>query len=125
MNRTAFSLLLSFALSSTVLFPFTVILDRYKPFFPLTARFGVIKTMQKRKKAEEYVDKIKALRDPLDKLAQPFRVDPQTSRELPFYRFSADDWRRNTFGNALVMLRQQVENNFNFIETMRGVVVSE
>ena len=80
--------------------------------------------MQKRTKAEEYVDKIQALRDPLDKLAQPFRVDPQTGRELTFDKFSADDWRRNTFGNALVKLRQQVENNFNFIETMGLLAVA-
>lgn len=80
--------------------------------------------MQKRTKTEEYLDKIKALRDPLDKLAQSFRVNPQTSREFPFDKFSADDWRRNTFGNALVRLRQQVENNFNFIETMGLLAVA-
>jgi hypothetical protein len=80
--------------------------------------------MQKRTKAEEYIDKIKALKDPLDRLAQPFRVDPRTGRELPFDKFAADDWRRNTFGNALVRLRQQVENNFNFIETLGLLAVA-
>lgn len=70
--------------------------------------------MLKRTNVEEYVDKIKALKDPLDKLAQPFRFDPRTGRVVPFDKFSADDWRRNTFGNALVRLRQQVENNFQF-----------
>ncbi len=74
--------------------------------------------MQERSKTEEYIVKIKALRDPLDKLAQLFRVDPQTGRELPFDKFSSNDWRRNTFGNALVRLRQFVENNFYYIETM-------
>lgn len=84
----------------------------------------VIQTMQKRAKAEGYVDKIQALRDPLNKLAQPFRVDPKTGRELTFDKFSADDWRRSTFRNALVRLRQHVGNNFNFIETMGLLAVA-
>lgn len=80
--------------------------------------------MHKRTSTEEYIEKIKALKDHLDRLAQPFRVDPSTGTELPFDKFSADDWRRNTFGNALVRLRQLVENNFNFIETMGLLAVA-
>lgn len=80
--------------------------------------------MHKRTSAEEYIEKIKALKDHLDKLAQPFRVDPRTGTDLPFDKFSADDWRRNTFGNALVRLQQLVENNFNFIETMGLLAVA-
>ena len=80
--------------------------------------------METKTKAEEYVDKIQALRDTIDKLAQPFRIDPRTGKELTFDKFSADNWRRNTFGNALVRLRQQVENNFNFIETMGLLAVA-
>jgi hypothetical protein len=80
--------------------------------------------MHKRTSAEEYVEKIKALKDHLDRLALPFRVDPRTDSDMPFDKYSANDWRRNTFGNALVRLRQLVENNFNFIETMGLLAVA-
>ena len=80
--------------------------------------------MHKRTSAEEYIEKIKALKDHLDRLAQPFRVDTKTGIDLPFNKFSANDWRRNTFGNALVRLRQIVENNFNSIETIGLLAVA-
>lgn len=80
--------------------------------------------MHKRTSAEEYVEKIKALKDHLDRLALPFRVDPKTGSDMPFDKYSTNDWRRNTFGNALVRLRQLVENNFNFIETMGLLAVA-
>lgn len=55
--------------------------------------------------AKLYVDKILALREPLDGLIEAFGVCPEAS-DLPVGEFSASSWRRNTYGHALVKVRQ-------------------
>jgi hypothetical protein len=75
-------------------------------------------------RAEQVVLKIRALSTDLERLAIPFRQDPLSGAELPFDKWSAQDWRSNTFGNALVRLRQLTQTNFTFIETMSVLAVS-
>jgi hypothetical protein len=80
--------------------------------------------MQHSTRAQDLVAKIKGLHPFLERLAEPFRIDPKSGKEPDFDKFSADDWRRNTFGNALVRLRQLTENNFNYIESMGLLAVA-
>jgi hypothetical protein len=73
--------------------------------------------IQNRKRAEDLVAAIRGLQPHLEQLSEPFRQDAGGT-EPDFDKWSAQDWRRNTFGNALVRLRQLTENNFQVIETM-------
>jgi len=75
-------------------------------------------------RAEQLAAAIKNLQPYLDQLAEPFRCDPISGGEPSFDKWSANDWRRNTFGNALVRLRQLTENNFQFIETLGVLAVA-
>jgi hypothetical protein len=66
--------------------------------------------------AERYIGAIRDLGPVFDRLSESFRSD--ATLECEFDRFSSDDWRRNTYGNALNRLRILTENNFRFIETL-------
>lgn len=79
---------------------------------------------QYKKRADELAAEIKSLQPHLERLSEPFRHDPVSGEEPSFDKWSAKDWRRNTFGNALVRLRQLTENNFQFIETMGVLAVA-
>jgi hypothetical protein len=68
-------------------------------------------------RAEDLVAVIRGLQSHLEQLSEQFRQDPG-GKEPDFDKWSSNDWRRNTFGNALVRLRQLTENNFQVIETM-------
>jgi hypothetical protein len=77
-----------------------------------------------RKQVEELVAVIKDLQSDVERLAKPFRHDPVSGKEPDFNKWTAEDWRRNVFGNALVRLGQLIENNFWFIETMGVLAVA-
>jgi hypothetical protein len=66
---------------------------------------------------EELAVAIRGLGPDLDRLAQPFRRNPD-NQEPKFDEWSGDFWRRNAFGNALIRLYQLSNNNFQFIEMM-------
>lgn len=70
----------------------------------------------------EYIEKIRGLGATFDRLAETFRKDIDDPGAT-FDKYSGDDWRRNTFGNALVRLRQITENNFHVVETL-GLVAA-
>ena len=67
------------------------------------------------------IGKIKDFRASLERLAAPFRTEEFA--EL-FDCFSADHWRRSTYGNALVRLRLFTENNFSYVETLGLLAVA-
>jgi hypothetical protein len=71
----------------------------------------------------EYIEKIRGLAATFDRLAGAFRADIDDP-EATFDKYSMDDWRRNTFGNALVRLRQITENNFHVVETLGLLAVA-
>ena len=71
----------------------------------------------------QYIEKIRGLGPTIERLASAFRTDLDDP-DATFDKYSANDWRRNTFGNALVRLRQIVENNFHVIETLGLVAAS-
>lgn len=79
---------------------------------------------QYRKRAEELAVAIRNLQPHLEKLSQPFRHDTVSGEEPDFDKWSAKDWCRNTFGNALVRLLQLTENNFKFIEPIGVLAVA-
>ncbi|MGH9426537.1 MAG: hypothetical protein ACRD2L_09575, partial [Terriglobia bacterium] len=70
------------------------------------------------KSAEKLVADIRSLQPNLEQLFKAFREDPVSGKEPEFDKWSEQNLRRNTFGNALVRLRQLTENNFQFVETM-------
>lgn len=76
------------------------------------------------KQAERYVDEIRRLAATFDRLSGPFRKDIGAAAEQTFDKFSSDHWRRNTYGNALIRLRQLAENNFQFVETIGLLAVA-
>lgn len=71
----------------------------------------------------EYIEKLRGLGATFGRLAEAFRKDIDDPAAT-FDKYSADDWRRNTFGNALVRLRQITENNFHVVETLALVAVA-
>jgi len=71
--------------------------------------------------ANALIAKIRDLRGTLELLAGPFRTE---DADKSFDRLSADHWRRNTYGNALVRLRLFTENNFSYIETLGLLAVA-
>lgn len=77
-----------------------------------------------KKRAEELGGAIKSLRPDLERLAEPFRHDAVSGKEPVFDKWCANDWRRNTFGNALVRLQQLTEQNFQFIEPIGVLAVA-
>lgn len=76
--------------------------------------------MPQMKSPERYTEEIHALGPQFDYLSALFRKDigPNGEGVTHFDEFSADFWRRNTYGNALIRLRQLTENNFLVIETL-------
>jgi hypothetical protein len=71
----------------------------------------------------QYIENIRGLGPTFERLATAFRADLDDPGAT-FDKYSADDWRRNTFGNALVRLRQITENNFHVVETLGLVAVA-
>ena len=74
-------------------------------------------------KIGQYIESIQGMRATFERLARVFRSDSDAS-EATFNKYSADDWRRNAFGNALIRLRQVTENNFHVIETISLVATA-
>ena len=75
-------------------------------------------------RVEDLVTAIRSLQPHLERMSEAFRQDINSTEGRNFERWSAKDWCRNTFGNALVRLRQLTENNFHFIETMGVLAVA-
>ncbi|MBW3225295.1 hypothetical protein [Marinobacter adhaerens] len=76
-------------------------------------------------------EKLKSLRElitglhsTVDRLSKCFREDLETQNDSAFDKNSADDWRVNIYGNALVRLRIILEQNFREIETIGLVAVT-
>jgi len=84
----------------------------------------VLTHMQHANQANKYVEDIRRLATTFDRLTGAFRKDIGTDAEKTFDRFSSDHWRRNTYGNALIRLRQFTENNFHFVETIGLLAVA-
>jgi hypothetical protein len=80
--------------------------------------------VQDQSRTQKLIASIKSLHSVLDRLADQFRTDSTTGKEYPFDKFSPDNWRRNTYGNVLVRLRQLVESNFNYIESLGILAVA-
>ena len=59
------------------------------------------------------------MRATFERLAAAFRSDIRIHD-----KFSADEWRRNAFGNVLIRLLQITENNFHVIETISLVATA-
>lgn len=73
---------------------------------------------------EEYVQSIVALGTTFDRLSRPFRTETDPQLEDEPDTLSADYWRRNAYGNALIRLRLFAENNFQFVETIGLLAVA-
>ena len=74
--------------------------------------------------AEKYIAAIKGLAVSLDRLSGSFRKESGSSAGNFFDKYSADHWRRNAYGNALIRLRQFSKNNFQIIETISLLAVA-
>jgi len=79
---------------------------------------------RQQKRIEELVAAITNMQPHLDRLSGVFREDLHSQNPAAFDKWSDQDWCRNTFGNALVRLRQLTEQNFRFIETMGLLAVA-
>jgi hypothetical protein len=80
--------------------------------------------MQYANRANKYIEEIRGLGTTFDRLSGFFRRDIDTDTEETFDKFSCDDWRRNTYGNALIRLRLFTENNFHFVESIGLLAVA-
>jgi len=67
---------------------------------------------------------IRALRTKFDGLSACFRQGFTAGGDPHFDKLSADSVRRNTYGDALIRLRQLTDNNFQFIETLGLLAVA-
>ena len=76
------------------------------------------------KQAQDLASQIRELAPNFDQLSTPFRIDPDTEQEFEFDLNSSNDWRRDTYGNVLVRLRQLTEKNFLYIETLALLAVT-
>ena len=76
------------------------------------------------KQAHKLAGQIRELAPEFGQLSRPFRIDPDTGQEYEFDLNSSNDWRRNTYGNVLIRLRQLTEKNFLFIETLGLLAVT-
>ncbi len=74
-------------------------------------------------KISQYIGSIEGMRATFERLTRAFRSDSDAPGET-FNKYSADDWRRNAFGNALIRLLQITENNFHVIETISLVATA-
>lgn len=70
------------------------------------------------------VESITELHSTVDRLAKCFSKNPKKQQDSTSDKNSADDWRVNIYGNALIRLRIILENNFKFIETIGLVAVT-
>jgi len=75
-------------------------------------------------RTQELASAIKALNPELDKMSKFFLKGIFSEDNYNFCKYSGDDWRRNTFGDALVRLRQFTEQNFQLIGTMGLLAVA-
>ncbi len=67
---------------------------------------------------------ILSLQPTIDQLSKCFREGLGPDDNRAFDKNSADDWRVNIYGNALVRLRLILENNFRVVETLGLVAVT-
>lgn len=77
-----------------------------------------------KEKLSSLLDLITGLHSTVDRLSKCFREDRETQSDSAFDKNSADDWRVNIYGNALVRLRIILEQNFREIETIGLVAVT-
>lgn len=70
------------------------------------------------------VESITELHSTVDRLSKCFREDLEKQHDSTFDKNSADDWRVNIYGDALIRLRIILENNFKTIETIGLVAVT-
>ncbi|MAM89567.1 MAG: hypothetical protein CME36_19895 [unclassified Hahellaceae] len=77
-----------------------------------------------KEKLKSLVELITGLHSTVDRLSKCFREDLETQSDSPFDKNSADDWRVNIYGNALVRLRIILEQDFKEIETIGLVAVT-
>jgi hypothetical protein len=80
--------------------------------------------MQSEHQASQYVVNIRELGTVLSELSDSFRKDIPQQSTLATDKYSADNWRRNTYGNVLVRLKQITQNNFQVIETLSLLVTA-
>lgn len=75
-------------------------------------------------KLKSLIESITKLHSKVDRLARCFREGLEAQSDLAFDNDSAEDWRVNIYGNALIRLRLILENNFRVIETIGLVAVT-
>lgn len=75
-------------------------------------------------KLKSLVESITKLHSSVDQLSKCFREKLETQHDSTFDKNSADDWRVNIYGNALIRLRIILEDNFSVIETIGLVAVT-
>jgi hypothetical protein len=80
--------------------------------------------MKSEEQASQYIVNIRELGKALGGLSDSFRKDIPQQSTLATDKYSADNWRRNTYGNVLVRLRQITQNNFQVIETLSLLVTA-
>lgn len=80
--------------------------------------------MHSEDQASQYIVSIQELGKVLGGLSDSFRNDIPDESQIATDKYSADNWRRNTYGNVLVRLRQITENNFRVIETLSLLVTA-
>lgn len=74
--------------------------------------------------ASQYILRIRELGETLGALSAHFQGNIPIDETIENNKFSADNWRRNTYGNVLVRLRQITENNFLIVETLSLLVTA-
>lgn len=75
-------------------------------------------------KLQSLVESITQLHPTVDRLSKCFHQDIDAQGDSNFDKDSANDWRANIYGNALIRLRLILENNFRVIETIGLVAVT-
>ncbi|CAH1078516.1 conserved hypothetical protein [Candidatus Nitrotoga sp. 1052] len=80
--------------------------------------------MQSQDQASQYIVSIRQLGETLGQLSAHFRNNIPNGERLADDKYSTDNWRRNTYGNILIRLRQLTENNFRIVETLSLLVTA-
>lgn len=75
-------------------------------------------------KLKSLVESITGLHSTVDRLSKCFREDLETQHDSAFDKNSANDWRVNIYGHALIRLRVILEQNFRLVETIGLVAVT-
>jgi hypothetical protein len=70
------------------------------------------------------LESITGLHSTVDRLSKCFREDLETQHDSEFDKNSANDWRVNIYGHALIRLRVILEQNFRAVETIGLVAVT-